>query len=58
MKKVISYTEEQVKQIVMLLNGVVVSGIQNSRQISAIAQILDSGTPGDIKEPEKKEGEG
>lgn len=51
MKKVITYTEEQVKQIVGLLNGVTVTGIQNSKQIAAVAQILDSGTPGEIKEP-------
>lgn len=55
MKKVITYTEEQVKQIVGLLNCVTVSGIQNSKQIAAVAQILDSGTPGEIGEPDKKE---
>jgi hypothetical protein len=50
MKKVITYTEEQVKQIVGLLNCVTVTGIQNSKQIAAVAQILDSGMPGEIKE--------
>ncbi len=58
MKKVITYTEEQVQQIVGFLNCVTVSGIQNSKQIAAVAQILDSGTPGEIKElePSKKKG--
>lgn len=55
MKKVITYTEDQVKQIVGLLNCVTVTGIQNSKQIAAVAQILDSGTPGEIGEPDKKE---
>lgn len=55
MKKIIIYTEDQVKQIVGLLNCVTVSGIQNAKQIAAVAQILDSGTPGEIKEPEGKE---
>lgn len=58
MKKVITYTEEQVMQIQYMLNAVTVTGIQNSRQIAAIAQILDSGMQGEINEPEKKEGEG
>lgn len=55
MKKVITYTEDQVKQIVMLLNCVTVAGIQNSKQIAAVAQILDSGMSGEIMEPEGKE---
>ncbi|WP_313258924.1 hypothetical protein [Lacrimispora sp.] len=58
MKKVITFSEDQIQQIVWLLNGVTVTGIQNSRQITTIAQILDSGMPGEINEPEKKEGEG
>jgi len=60
-KKIIAYTEDQVKQIVGLLNCVTVTSIQNSKQIAAVAQILDSGMTGEIKEPEepeKKEGEG
>lgn len=55
MKEIIAYTEEQVKQIVGLLNCVTVSGIQNSKQIAAIAQILDSGMPGEIMEPDKSD---
>ena len=58
MKKVITYTEEQVLQIKYMLNAVTVIGIQNAKQVAAIAQVLDSGTPGEINEPEKKEGEG
>ena len=56
MKKVITYTEEQIQQIVILLNDVTVTGIQNSRKIATIAQILDSGTPGEIKEPAEATG--
>ncbi|WP_312432799.1 hypothetical protein [Lacrimispora sp.] len=55
MKKVITYTEEQVLQIQYLLNAVTVTGIQNAKQIAAIAQILEMGTPGEIKEPERKD---
>ncbi|WP_367567203.1 hypothetical protein [Lacrimispora sp.] len=58
MKKVISFTEEQVLQMKYILNGVTTTGIQNAKQVAAIAQVLDSGIPGEIKEPEKKEGEG
>ena len=57
MKKIITYTVEQVTQINMLLNAVSVTGIQNARQLAAVAQILDSGIPGEIKEIEKKAGE-
>ena len=55
MKKVITYTEEQVTQLKMLLNAVTVSGIQNARQITVIAQVLDSGIPGEINEPKIEE---
>ena len=56
MKKIIAYTEDQVKQIVGLINCVTVSGIQNSKQIAAVAQILDSGMPGEImEEPAQRE---
>ncbi|WP_024295026.1 hypothetical protein [Lacrimispora indolis] len=55
MNKVITFTEEQVLQIQYMLNAVTVTGIQNAKQIAAIAQMLELGTPGEIKEPEKKE---
>ena len=58
MNKVITFTEEQVLQMKYMLNGITVTGIQNARQVSAIAQVLESGVPGEITEPEKKEGEG
>lgn len=60
MKKLITYTKEQVQQIRGLLNGVAVMGVQNCKQIAVIAQILDSGIPADVNvgKPEKKEGEG
>ena len=58
MNKVITFTEEQVLQMKYMLNGITVIGIQNARQIVAIAQVLESGMPGEITEPKKKEGEG
>jgi len=41
--KQIVYTQEQINQISGILNGLTVSGIQNARQITIIAQILESG---------------
>jgi hypothetical protein len=58
LKKVITFTEEQVMQIQYMLNAITITGIQNANQVAAIAQVLDSGMPGEINEPEKKEGEG
>jgi len=58
LKKVITFTEEQVMQIQYMLNAITITGIQNANQVTAIAQVLDSGMPGEINEPEKKEGEG
>ena len=58
MKKVITFTEEQVMQIQYMLNAITITGIQNANQVAAIAQVLDSGMPREINEPEKKEGEG
>lgn len=58
MKKIITYTEEQVLQMKYMLNGITVIGIQNAKQVVAIAHMLESGMPGEINEPEKKEGEG
>ncbi len=45
-------------QIQYMLNAITITGIQNANQVTAIAQVLDSGMPGEINEPEKKEGEG
>ncbi|WP_124067531.1 hypothetical protein [Clostridium sp. E02] len=57
MKKLITYTEEQVIQITGLLDGVATTGIQNAKQIAVIAQIIECGVPAGIKEePKKKEG--
>ncbi len=56
MEKVITFTEEQILQMKYMLNGITVIGIQNARQVAAIAQMLESGTQGEIKEPEKTTG--
>lgn len=57
MNKVITFTEEQVLQMKYMLNAINITGIQNAKQVTAIAQVLESGTPGEIKENEQKEGE-
>lgn len=56
MKKIITYTEEQISNIAALLNGITITGIQNCKQVAVIVQILESGKLAEIKE-EKKEGE-
>lgn len=56
MKKIITYTEEQISNITALLNGITITGIQNCKQIAVIVQILESGNIAEIKE-DKKEGE-
>lgn len=48
MKKIITYTEEQVLQMKYMLNGITVIGIQNAKQVAAIAQVLESGTLGEV----------
>lgn len=55
MKKVITYTEEQIAQMGILLNDITSMGVKSAKNIAVIAQILDSGTPGEIREPDKKE---
>lgn len=55
MKRVITFTEEQVMQMQYMLNAVTVTGIQNAKQVAAIAQMLELGVPGEIKESDKKE---
>jgi len=56
MKKIITYTEDQVIQMKYMLNAVTTTGIQNAKQVAAIAQVLESGTPGEIKEPAEATG--
>ena len=55
MNKVITFTEEQVLQMKYMLNGITVIGIQNAKQVSAIAQVLESGTPGEVGTEETAE---
>ena len=60
--KVIVYEYKKIEKAVMLINSLVVSGIQNVRALSELSDILDSGNPGEIEKSdgnsvEKKEGE-
>lgn len=52
LNKVVTFTEEQVMQMEYMLNAVTITGIQNAKQVVAIAQVLESGTPGEIKQKE------
>lgn len=61
MKRVITFQEQDISNIMSLLNCISVSGIQNCKNIAIIVQILDSGMSAEIQEAEqseKKEGEG
>ncbi|WP_100304400.1 hypothetical protein [Lacrimispora celerecrescens] len=55
MKRVITFTEEQVMQIQYMLNAVTVTGIQNAKQVAAIAQMLELGMPEEINESAESE---
>ena len=55
MNKVITFTEEQVLQMKYMLNGITVIGIQNAKQVAAIAQVLESGTLGEVETTQKGE---
>lgn len=61
MKKIVAYSERDISNIHSLLNSIVVSGIQNCKNVAVIAQILESGKLAEVKDEEKsdkKEGEG
>lgn len=53
MKKV-TYTDEQILTVKVILNRLTTTGIQNAKNIAVIAQTLDEGTQ---EEVEEKEGE-
>lgn len=57
MKNIITYTEEQINQLIALLNGITVTGVQNCKQIAVISQVIESGVKAEIQNSEKKEGD-
>lgn len=57
MKKIITFSEEQLFQMKNLLNMITTTGVQNAKYIAIIDQTLDSGMPGEIKEQKPKEGD-
>ena len=50
--KTLTYEYEKMMRAGQLLNSLVVSGSNNFRALAEIANILDSGTPGEIIEKE------
>lgn len=59
MKQIITYNKEDVYAMKVVLNGINVTGIQNCKQIAALAQLLENGISGEIKEnDETKQKEG
>lgn len=53
--KTITYEYEKMVKAGQLLNSLVVSGSSNFRALAEIANILDSGRPGEIMEKETDE---
>ena len=51
--KVITYEYEKMIRAGQLLNSLVVSGSSNFRSLAELANILDSGTPGETFEKEE-----
>ncbi len=51
--KVLTYEYEKMARAGQLLNSLVVSGSSNFRALAEIADILDSGKPGEIFEKEE-----
>lgn len=50
--KTLTYKYDQMLRAGQLLNSLVVSGTSNFRALAELANILDSGTPGEIFEKE------
>lgn len=53
--KVIIYEEEKMMRSGQLLNSLIVSGSSNFRALAELADILDSGKPGEYEENKEKE---
>lgn len=56
--KVIIYKEEKMMRAGQLLNSLIVSGSSNFRALAELADILDSGNPGEYEEKKEKEENG
>lgn len=56
--KVIIYEEEKMMRAGQLLNSLMVSGSSNFRALAELADILDSGNPGEYEEKKEKEENG
>ena len=52
MKQIITYPREDIERLAAVLNGLTITGMQNAKQLAVAAQIIDSGIPGEIKEPD------
>lgn len=60
MNKIVIFSEDDIKTINNLLNGIGVVGVKNCKQIAFIAQILESGkiAESEVVDETEKEGEG
>lgn len=56
--KTLTYKYDSMVRAGQLLNSLVVSGSSNFRALAEIANILDSGTPGETFEKEEEENSG
>lgn len=58
MKKIVTFSEDDIKNVRGFLNGITVTGTQNCKLIAMISQVLESGVLAEMKETtSKKEGE-
>lgn len=53
--KTLTYEYEKMARSGQILNGLVVTGVSNFRLLAELADILDSGIPGEMIEKEEKE---
>lgn len=53
MKKIMTYSPEQITDVKTLLDNIAVKGTDNCKYIAMIAQILDAGIMGEVKDEEE-----
>lgn len=55
--KTLSYERQKMERAGKILNSITVTGAYNCRLMAELADILDSGIPGEMEEEKKEEGE-
>lgn len=55
MKEIVVYSKKDIDEMKALINSLMLTGTDNFKKVAILSQILDSGTPAEIAEEEKKE---